>query len=138
MNKVIKNPHISEKSFADASVGKYCFLVSKNINKFEAKSKIEEMFSVNVIKINSSIIQGKIKSVKGKKGKRSDVKKITFSLKKNQKIDLFEVEKLENEKVLDRKADHKKLFSRDNTKSQVDRARNENDPTALSMQGGGK
>lgn len=78
------------------SVGKYSFITDINIDKLQAKEVVESMFKVNVEKLNSQIVKGKVKSVKGKKGKRSDLKKIVFTLKKGQKIALFEAEKDED------------------------------------------
>lgn len=96
MKLSLKKPLISEKSFAMSSVGKYSFVTDINIDKLQAKEVVESMFKVNVEKINSQIVKGKIKSTKGKKGKRSDLKKIVFTLKKGQKIALFEAEKEED------------------------------------------
>lgn len=82
-----------------SSVGKYSFVTEKTTDKLQAKEVVESMFKVNVEKINSQIVKGKVKSVKGKKGKRSDLKKIVFTLKKGQKIALFEAEKEENKDI---------------------------------------
>lgn len=95
MKQIIKKPLISEKSFAESSVGKFIFTVDKDINKIEAKKYLEEIFKVDVIKVNSVNIKGKIKRTKGMLGKRSNIKKMIFQLKKNQKISLFEAEKEE-------------------------------------------
>lgn len=141
MNQIIKNPVISEKSFMLVSNGKYSFTSGKNMAKAEAKKQIEDVFNVNVVKINSQTIKGKTKISRGHFGKRNDLKKIIFTLKNNQKIDLFDIEKSEKDKASNQK-DKKSLIHRnladDKLKSQINRERKENDPTALSMQGGGK
>ena len=141
MNKIIKNPLISEKSFSLATNGKYSFIAPCDLDKNEAKKKIEDIFNVNVIKINSYTVKGKIKKTKGVSGKRKNIKKFLFTLKEKQKIDLFEVE--EKSEIKDQKVQNekKKKFSfirNDRLKSQVNKNRKENDPTALSMQGGGE
>ena len=69
MNKIIKNPIISEKSFSQASNGKYSFIAPTDLDKMEAKKKIEEIFNVNVIKINSYNVIGKTKKSRGFTGK---------------------------------------------------------------------
>jgi len=124
-----------------AAVGKYSFVSAKILNKIEAKNQIEKLFKVNVIKINSSNISGKLKISRGHKGKRDNIKKFIFTLKDKQKIDLFDIEDAEKNKSketsVDKKTSHK--FEKDNiVKSQINRGRKENDPTALSMQGGGE
>lgn len=141
MNKIIKNPIISEKSFSLAANGKYSFIAPRDLDKNEAKEKIEEIFNVNVIKINSFNVKGKIKKSKGFSGKRKNVKKFLFTLKEKQKIDLFEVEEKKEIKSQKLQDDKKKKFGfikNDRLKSQVNKSRKENDPTALSMQGGGQ
>ena len=141
MNKIIKNPIISEKSFSQASNGKYSFIAPTDLDKMEAKKKIEEIFNVNVIKINSYNVIGKTKKSRGFTGKRKNIKKFLFTLKEKQKIDLFEVEEkseIKDQKVQDEKKKKFSFIKNDRLKSQVNKARKENDPTALSMQGGGE
>ena len=141
MNKIIKNPIISEKSFSLAASGKYSFIAPTNLNKSEAKKKIEEIFHVNVIKINSYKVKGKPKKSKGYASKRKDIKKILFTLKEKQKIALFEVEEkseIKDQKIQNEKKKKFSFIKNDRLKSQVNKTRKENDPTALSMQGGGQ
>ena len=49
---------------------------------------IEKTFKVNVVKINTINLKGKTKTVKGKKVRKSDLKKAIVTLKKGQSIDL--------------------------------------------------
>ena len=140
MNKIIKNPIISEKSFSMAAKGKYSFIAQTDLDKNEAKEKIERIFNVNVIKINSYNIRGKIKKSRGHAGRRKDIKKFLFTLKEKQKIDLFEVEEkseIKDQKMQDEKKKKFSFIKNDRLKSQVNKNKKENDPTALSMQGGG-
>ncbi len=104
LKQIIKKPLISEKSFTESSNGKFIFSVDKNISKIDAKKYIEEIFKVNVVKVNSVKIQGKVKRTKNGLGKRSDIKKMIFQLKKNQKIALFEAEKEEKPQKADKSA----------------------------------
>lgn len=141
MNKTIKNPIISEKSFHLAANGKYSFVAQSDLSKDEAKIQIEEIFQVKVTKINSCNIIGKIKKSKGHIGKRKDFKKIIFTLKDKQKIDLFDVEEKEatnEQKLQDKKKKKFSFIKSDRLKSQIGKNKRENDPTALSMQGGGQ
>lgn len=94
----LKNPLVSEKGYLQASKGVYSFYVATSETKDSIKSKIEKEFKVNITKINSQILNGKVKRVKGKKGVRSDQKKMIVTLKSGQKIDIFETEKDESKK----------------------------------------
>jgi len=93
MKQIVKKPIISEKSFAAAGIGKFSFIADKNSNKESLKKVIEDIYKVEVIKVNTQNVDGKLKRSKGKIGKRDDFKKIVVTLKKGQKIALFEAEK---------------------------------------------
>ena len=53
-----------------------------NANKTNVKEAVENLFGVNVKKINIIVTKGKTKRFKGKKGKRKDIKKAIISLEK--------------------------------------------------------
>ncbi len=89
--RVIK-PVVSEKSFQQASVRKYTFLVDALSNKMQIKDEIERIFKVNVISVNTSKKFGKVKRTKGVVGKRPDFKKAIVTVDAKSKIDLFEIE----------------------------------------------
>lgn len=89
---IFKRPLISEKSFQEAALGKFTFVVDTKATKDDVKIACEQLFGVNVIDINIANIQGKVKRSRKGFGKRSDYKKAVITLKKGQKIDLFEIE----------------------------------------------
>ena len=97
-NLVIKNPVISEKSFALAGTGVYVFLVTGAANKKIVATQVHEMYKVDVEQVRIINIPGKIKKTGRKTGKRSDIKKALVKVKKGQKIVIFEEEKKEVEK----------------------------------------
>jgi large subunit ribosomal protein L23 len=103
---LFKKPLISEKSFAEAALGKFTFVVDKKASKEEIKETCEQLFGVNVVCINTANIIGKVKKTRKGQGKRSDYKKAVISLKKGQKIDLFEIE-TEEDKAKKAKEDKK-------------------------------
>lgn len=90
---IIISPLITEKSMQDASNGKFTFKVEKSSNKSEIKREIEKAFSVNVVGISTSILKGK----KVRTGTRriekevSPYKKAVVTVKKGQKIGMFEL-----------------------------------------------
>lgn len=98
MKEILKKPLISEKSFADAALGKFSFVVAKSATKEDIASIVKELYQVDVIDVNTANYKGKVKSTKRGKGKRSDFKKAIITLKSGQKISLFETEEKKEEK----------------------------------------
>ena len=84
---ILSKPITTEKSTNLQQFNQYTFLVSKNSNSFEIKQAIETLFKVRVIKINTSITRGKMKSFKGNFGYRKDSKKAIVTLKEGNTID---------------------------------------------------
>ncbi len=87
MSKLI-NPIISEKANILSSGGAYTFRVEKVANKLEIKKSIEDLFKVNVQRVNLVTIPSKKRTMRGKVGFKSGYKKAIVYLKKGQKIDL--------------------------------------------------
>ncbi len=84
---IIKKPLTTEKSTNLQQFNQYSFIVSKDSNSNEIKQAIEKLFKVKVMKINTSILRGKIKSFKGSVGFRKDTKKAIVTLKEGNTID---------------------------------------------------
>ena len=92
---IIKKPLMSEKSYAQIQDKVYTFIVDKNANKVEIRKAVEEIFNVQVEKVNTVTTKGetKIRNTKSGvvKGKTSDIKKAIVTLKKDSKpIAFFE------------------------------------------------
>ena len=84
---IIKKPITTEKSTNLQQFNQYTFMVSIDSNTNEIKQAIEKIFKVKVIKINTSIRQGKGKSFKGNYGFRKNTKKAIVTLKEGNTID---------------------------------------------------
>ena len=84
----IISPNVTEKSTSLSEFNKIVFKVDKNANKKTIKKNIEKIFKVNVIKINTVNMKGKVKLVKNKKSFKPGYKKAIITLKKGQSIDL--------------------------------------------------
>ena len=84
----IISPNITEKSTSLSEFNKVVFKVNKDANKKSIKKSIEKIFKVNVVKINTVNIRGKVKTVRNRKGYISGYKKAIITLKKGQSIDL--------------------------------------------------
>ncbi|PIP14283.1 MAG: 50S ribosomal protein L23 [bacterium (Candidatus Stahlbacteria) CG23_combo_of_CG06-09_8_20_14_all_34_7] len=89
--KAIINPIITEKSaYSKTEIRTYVFEVADNVNKVEIKHAVEKMFNVKVGNVRTLNVLGKVKRSKFGLGKRKDKKKAYVTLKKNQRIELFE------------------------------------------------
>lgn len=92
---IIISPLISEKSIQDTAYDRYTFKVNPKANKYQIKQAIEEIFSVNVVKIRT--IKSKPLTKKSRKLKKNITikinKKAIVQLKPKQKIDLFNTSK---------------------------------------------
>ena len=84
---IIKSPIMTEKSTNLNQFNKYSFFVSKDSDSLEIKQAIENIFKVKVIKINTLINRGKLKSFKGSIGYKKDQKKAIVTLKEGNTID---------------------------------------------------
>jgi large subunit ribosomal protein L23 len=91
-HNIIIRPIVTEKSMAGVGAGRYIFAVSKYANKTAIKKALHDAFNVNVIRIATSVVKGKSKRVGNKKQEimQTEWKKAIVTLKKGEKIDLFE------------------------------------------------
>ncbi len=92
MNSIVIKPLITEKSMADVSKGKYAFVVAKDASKSAIKAAIKQQFNVTVVSVATSVQKGKTQRVGVRRVEvdRSAVKKATVTVKKGDKIGLFE------------------------------------------------
>ena len=84
----IKAPVVTEKSTMGSEQGKVTFKVALDASKAEIKSAIEQIFTVKVTAVNTSILKGKVKRYKNTIGKRSDVKKAIITLAEGQTLEV--------------------------------------------------
>ncbi|MBI2621882.1 MAG: 50S ribosomal protein L23 [Candidatus Levybacteria bacterium] len=84
----------------DASAGKFTFKVYKSANKNEIKKEVEKRFNVNVTHISTNILKGRKIRVGARRTEKSvsDSKKAIVTVKKGQKIGLFELGDEKNKK----------------------------------------
>ena len=88
---IILKPVITEKSMDDLQTGKYTFKVAKDANKSEIKKALEQLFGVEVAKVNTMNCLGRTKRVGRYVGKTSDWKKAIITLTEDSKaIEFFE------------------------------------------------
>lgn len=88
---IIIRPIITEKSMSLMPMKKYTFRVNKNANKIEISKAIEELFGVEVSKVNTVSVRGKYRRHGKYEGFTSDWKKAVVTLKESSKgIDFFD------------------------------------------------
>ena len=58
---IIIEPVLSEKSYDGIANKRYTFKVAKNANKTQIKDAVEQIFGVEVAKVNTSNYDGKVK-----------------------------------------------------------------------------
>ena len=85
---VILAPVITEKATLLSEQNKVVFRVAMDSTKDEISAAVEELFKVEVIKVNTLITKGKTKRFRGRNGQRSDVKKAIVTLADGQSIDV--------------------------------------------------
>ncbi|MBV8593467.1 MAG: 50S ribosomal protein L23 [Caulobacteraceae bacterium] len=81
-------PLITEKATLLSERNKVVFRVALDSTKEEIASAIEELFKVNVTKVNTLVQKGKTKRFRGRPGRRVDVKKAIVTLREGQSIDI--------------------------------------------------
>ena len=88
---IILRPIITEQSMAEVDNMKYVFQVAQDANKIEIAKAVEEIFKVQVAKVNTLNCIGKEKRQGATKGFTSSFKKAVVKLKKGSKtIEFFE------------------------------------------------
>lgn len=91
---VVKRPVITEKTLKLANTQNvYVFEVDRLANKNQIKKAIKDLFSVDILKINT-IMRPKVKKATGKKRlkvTKPKTKKALIKLKDGDSIDLFDI-----------------------------------------------
>ena len=88
MYDTLVRPVITEKSMVSSEAGKVVFIVPLSATKNEVKAAVEAIFNVTVKKVNTIKQFGKVKSFRGRNGKRPDYKKALITLADGQNIDV--------------------------------------------------
>lgn len=86
--KILKNPHISEKSTQLTDLRKYAFKIYPHANKNQVKKAIRDLYGVDVKNVNIINIKPKKRLLRGIEGKKKGYKKAVVTLEKGQKIEV--------------------------------------------------
>ena len=87
----ILRPIITEKATIANENGQVTFAVAINATKPQIKAAVELLFNVKVKAVNTIFQKGKTKTFRGRRGRRSDMKKAMVTLAEGQNIDLMGV-----------------------------------------------
>jgi large subunit ribosomal protein L23 len=87
--KVLKGPHITEKTTELAGNNQYTFLIYSRTNKNEIKKAVEDLYSVEVTGVNIVRIPPKRRRLGRTPGWKKGYKKAIVRIKEGQKIDIF-------------------------------------------------
>ncbi len=85
---VIISPVITEKATVAAEKGQYIFKVAPHATKKDIKTAVEALYKVDVKKVNTLNLEGKIKRFRGRYGKRKGMKKAVVRVADGQTINM--------------------------------------------------
>ncbi len=89
--QIVRRPLITERaSQLQEDQNKYLFEVRQDANKIEIKRAMEAIFEVDVVKVNTSSVPGKMKRLGRFQGRRASWKKAIVTLAAGQTIDFCE------------------------------------------------
>ncbi len=86
---IIIAPVITEKSTRASVNNQVVFRVRGDATKPQIKAAVEQLFSVKVKAVNTSVRKGKLKTFRGIRALQSDVKKAVVTLEAGQMIDVM-------------------------------------------------
>ncbi|MBO5214672.1 MAG: 50S ribosomal protein L23 [Clostridia bacterium] len=88
---IIKKPLLSEKSYDGIASKKYVFVVDERADKTQIKAAVEQIFGVEVEKVNVVNVRGKYKRQGRTEGYTSKFKKAYVKLtEKSKTIEFFD------------------------------------------------
>ena len=88
---IVIRPIITEKAMAGIAAKKYTFEVAKNANKIEIAKAVEELFNVNVAKVSTVNVRGRLRRQGRNQGYTRAWKKAYVTLTPDSKeIEFFE------------------------------------------------
>lgn len=87
--KILKEPHISEKSTQLTDKRKYTFKVYKQANKIQIQKAISNLYGVKAENVNIIKIKPKKRTLRGMEGRKTGYKKAIVTLKEGDKIEIL-------------------------------------------------
>jgi large subunit ribosomal protein L23 len=91
--KILKSPLVTEKISALNEKGRYGFIVDSRANKVEIKNAVEKQYGVNVERVNTITVMGKVKTRNTRAGvltgRKPSYKKAIVKLAEGEVIDFY-------------------------------------------------
>ncbi len=88
---ILLRPIVTEKTAVGTEeLGQVVFEVRRDANKVEIKKAVEGLFDVAVLRVNTSVVHGKVKRRGRRVGRMPNWKKAVVTLADGQSIDFFE------------------------------------------------
>ena len=88
--EVLRKPLVTEKNTSLQAQGKYAFEINRDATKNQVKQAVEKAFKVTVTSVNVMSVRGTERWVGRKKVSGSSWKKAIVTLKRGDKIQIFE------------------------------------------------
>ena len=90
--EVLRRPIITEKNTILQEQDKYVFVVHMKANKLEVKRAVEEIYGVNVNRVRTMVMPGKISRMRGRRRstRRAPWKKAVVTLAPGERIEALE------------------------------------------------
>ena len=88
-SQILLAPIVSEKSYAGTSVGKYTFRVHGDAHRTQVRQAVEQLFDVEVARVNILKVQPKPKRRGTIKGTKQGWKKAIVQVAEGQEIQIF-------------------------------------------------
>lgn len=89
-HEVILAPVLSEKAVGGIENSRYTFFVHPHANRTQIKEAVQQVFDVDVVKINLIIQRGKVRRMGRFEGRDKKRKKAIVTLKPGQRIQQLE------------------------------------------------
>lgn len=88
--EIIKTVRLTEKGTMQAEkFNQYTVVADRRANKVQIRQAVEELFKVNVLRVNTVHVRGKLRRQRtAQAGQTNDWKKAMVTLKKGEKISL--------------------------------------------------
>ena len=87
---ILIQPVVTEKANALREQNKYVFIVQPTATKTEIKEAVAKLFNVKVVDCTTISVMGKMKRLRGKRGRTSSYKKAIVRVAAGETIQAFE------------------------------------------------
>ena len=86
--EIVRSLRQTEKSSRVAASRQYSMDVSIDANKVEIRNAVQELFGVKVIKVTTQRLQGKLRRLSGRQGRRPERKRAYVTVAEGQAIEM--------------------------------------------------